>query len=482
MKVYKTLATPENDIVLLANKDTDLSSCGLTPLQISYINKHIEKKHKRIEVNCYTHTIHVCMVSQKNEEYTRWEKARLLASEVLEKLNHESVEKVTVVDTIQNKEITLAFVEGLLLRSYNFLKYFEEKKVKKKQNSLNEIAISSNSVSDADVQELVHLTDAVFITRDFANEPPNKLSAAKFAKRMSDWAKEAGFSAEVFDKRKLETLKFGGLLAVNLGSDEPPTFTIMEWKPENPINEKPFVFVGKGVTFDTGGLSLKSTENMLTMKADMSGGAAVAGLMYAVAKNKLNVHVIGLVPATDNRPGGNAYAPTDVIRMHSGLTVEVLNTDAEGRIILADALSYAKKFTPDLVIDIATLTGSASATVGKHATVAMGKVETKIMDELKNAGNLTYERIVELPLWDEYDETLKSNFADLKNLGKEAGAITSAKFLQHFVDYPWIHLDIAGPFYHAAQENYRGNGASGVGVRLLYQFLKNYYVSKIEIN
>jgi len=219
----------------------------------------------------------------------------------------------------------------------------------------------------------------------------------------------------------------GGLLAVNKGSIDPPTFTIMTWKPEKHINKKPFVLVGKGIVYDTGGLSLKPThDGMDYMKCDMAGAATVAGAMYAIAKAKLPLHVIALAPATDNRPDGNAYVPGDVVKMYDGSTVEVLNTDAEGRMILADALSWAKKYDPELVIDLATLTGAALAAIGKYGIVGMGNAPREVMDQLKESGDAVCERIAEFPFWDDYAEMLKSDIADLKNIGgRYAGAITA---------------------------------------------------------
>jgi leucyl aminopeptidase len=233
--------------------------------------------------------------------------------------------------------------------------------------------------------------------------------------------------------------------------------------------------VGKGVVYDTGGLSLKPTAgSMDLMKSDMSGAAAVAGALYAVAANKLPVHVIGLIPATDNRPGENAIAPGDIITMCDGTTVEVLNTDAEGRLILADALTYAKKYEPLLVIDLATLTGSALRAIGPEGIVCMGTAEQPQKQLLFEAGMHAYERLVEFPLWEEYEKQMESPVADLNNLGgPNAGAITAGIFLKHFVDYPWMHMDIAGPAFLTKQDTYRGQGGTGVGVRLLYQFIKS---------
>ena len=267
----------------------------------------------------------------------------------------------------------------------------------------------------------------------------------------------------------------GGLLAVNKGSIDEPTFTIMEYKPKNATNKQPIILVGKGIVYDTGGLSLKPTANSMDlMKTDMGGAGTVIGAMQAISANKLDKYVIALVPATDNRPSGNAYAPGDVITMHDGTTVEVLNTDAEGRLVLADALSFAKKYNPELVIDLATLTGAAAAAIGHYGIVSMHDGSENEHLELKNAGDTTHERLAEMPFWSDYDELIKSDVADIKNLGGPAGgAITAGKFLAHFVDFPWIHLDIAGPTFIKAKYGYRGKGATGMGVRLLYQFIKN---------
>jgi leucyl aminopeptidase len=267
----------------------------------------------------------------------------------------------------------------------------------------------------------------------------------------------------------------GGLLAVNAGSIDPPSFSIMEWKPKNAKNKQPVILVGKGVVYDTGGLTIKPTPGgMDTMKSDMAGAAAVIGAMYAAAKNKLPVHVIGLVPATDNRPGERAMAPGDILTMYDGTTVEMLNADAEGRLILADALAYAKKYKPQMVLDLATLTGAAARALGHLGIVYMGTADKKQKTALENSGLSTYERLVEFPFWDEYAEMLKSDIADLKNVsgGNAAGAITAGKFLEHFTDYPWLHLDIAGPAFLSSGDSYRSKGATGVGVRLLYNYLK----------
>jgi leucyl aminopeptidase len=327
------------------------------------------------------------------------------------------------------------------------------------------------------VNDLNAVLQATIIARNLVNEPANFLTATQLGKEFRKMGREAGFNVEVLNKSKITSLKMGGLLAVNLGSIEPPTFSIMEYKPAKAKNKKPVILVGKGVVYDTGGVSLKPTANSMDMmKCDMAGSAAVAGAMYAIAKAKLPVHVIALVPATDNRPGENAYVPGDVITMYNGMTVEMLNADAEGRMILADALAYAKKYNPELVMDFATLTGAAVAAIGTSGIVAMGTADENTKNKIKASGEKTFERIAEMPFWDDYDELIKSDIADMKNLGGPyAGAITAGKFLARYIDYPWMHFDIAGPAFLTARDSYRIKGGTGVGVRLLFDYFKNNY-------
>ena len=320
--------------------------------------------------------------------------------------------------------------------------------------------------------------EATCFARDLVNEPLSYLTAPQLSKEIQKAGKANGFSVEVFDKKKIEKLKMGGILAVNFGSIDPPRFNILTWKPKNAKNTRPVVLVGKGIVYDTGGLSLKPTANSMDfMKCDMGGAATVIGAMSAIAKAKLPVHVVALVPSTDNRPGGNAYVPGDVITMYNGTTVEVLNTDAEGRMVLADALHYAKKYKPELVMDFATLTGAAAAAVGPVGICCMGNAEEKLKSKLKESGEEVYERLVELPLWREYGDQLKSNIADIKNIGGGyAGMITAGKFLQHFTGdkYPWMHFDIAGSAYLKAADGYRTKEGTGAGVRLMFDFFKKY--------
>lgn len=402
----------------------------------------------------------------------RKETIRRRAARVAAKLQEEQIYKVSLADLSGEPQLLMALAEGLALASYSFLKY----KTDKKDRPELEIAIVSDKISQAEITTLKNLLKAVFLTRDLVNEPVGYLSAEKLGELILETAQDYGFSTQVFNKKKIESLKMGGLLAVNKGSIDPPTFSVLEWKPAKTVNSKPIVLVGKGVVFDTGGINLKTPPGSLdTMKCDMSGAAAVIGTMAALAANKVPLHVLGLIPATDNRPGGNALVPGDIITMHSGATVEVINTDAEGRLILADALSFAKRYEPELVIDLATLTGNAVVAIGTHGSVAMGTASPDIQQKLSEAGDKVCERLAWFPFWKDYDDAIKSEIADMKNLGgREGGAITAGKFLAKFVDAPWVHLDIAGPAFLEKKENYRGLGGTGVGVRLLYRFLETY--------
>ena len=408
--------------------------------------------------------------TKKEDGNSQAESARKAGAAFYATLKNEHIKTVQLV-RFSKKELTLPFLEGLLLSSYAFSKY----KKKKEDPVLNEIFVSDNAVSEEQIDELKTTTEAAFHARNLINEPLSYLTAERFSEEIAKLGKEAGFQVEILTRKKIEALRMGGLLAVNKGSIDPPTFNILEWKPQNAKNKQPVVLVGKGVVYDTGGLSLKPTaKSMDYMKSDMGGGAVVAATLYAVAKNKLPVHVIGLIPATDNRPDGNAYVPGDVVTMYDGTTVEIKNTDAEGRLLLADALSYAKKFNPKLVIDVATLTGSAELITGPHALLAMGN-SPENLERLKLAGENTFERVVELPLWEEFAKPLKSSIADLNNLGAREGQTSIAgKFLEHFTGYPWLHLDTAGVAYLHEKIAYRTEGGNDFGTRLLCHFLKKF--------
>lgn len=380
--------------------------------------------------------------------------------------------KEKCISVFGDDTVAYSLIEGFMLGSYQFTKYLSKKEDK---NYLLEEIIVGNDFNDSSISEISNITSSVSWARDMVNEPVSYLNAEQLAAEISRFSSVDDVSVTVLEKNQIESLKMGGLLAVNQGSIDQPTFTIVEYKPSNAKNRKPIVLVGKGVVYDTGGLSLKPTPNSMdVMKSDMGGAACMAGAIYLAALQKLPIHLICLIPATDNRPGLNAYAPGDIVTMYNGTTVEVLNTDAEGRMILADALAYSKKYDPEVVIDAATLTGAAYRAIGAHGSIVMGNADQKYFNQLEKAGNEVFERTVQFPFWDEYYEEMKSDIADLKNLGgATAGMITAGKFLEHFVEAPYIHMDIAGPAWLDRKDAYRTKGGSGVGVRMLYQFFKN---------
>jgi leucyl aminopeptidase len=470
--IKKNEIEDKNDRIILVRKGQDLAALIPELKQRTYVQERLEGNKDMALLNHLDHLVIVrSLENADTSKYNLLENARKAGFGLHTNLNDHDVDSVVVVNGGVESEECVAFAEGLALTNYQFLKYYTVEKDTK--YALSEIQLVDEGLTEEHVEKLENLVSAVYFTRDLVNEPLSYLTAIQLSAEIEKMGNEAGFSVEIFNKKKIESLKMGGLLAVNKGSVDPPTFSILTWKPEGAVNSHPIVLVGKGVVFDTGGLSLKPThDSMDYMKCDMGGAAAVAGAIYSVAKNRLPVWVIGLIPATDNRPDGNAYVPGDVVTMYDGTTVEVLNTDAEGRMLLADALSYAKQYDPEVVLELSTLTGSAHVAIDKYGIVGMGNASREVMENLKESGEYTSERIAEFPFWDEYKEQLKSDIADLKNIGgRYAGAITAGKFLEHFTDYPYIHLDIAGPSYNKVLFNYRGKGGSGVGVRILYNYL-----------
>lgn len=473
--LHKSSKAASGNKIYLVKDIKSLPADALSKEELNYVKAQDKAAKKQIAVNHFGNFSYVVVLEEKKSRSLSIESCRVAGNALLASLNAQSIEDVQVIDSSGLPAETLAFIEGMVLGSYQFLKY--RSKREKEAYSLKKISVFSKAVSEKELEILSMLAEGVFLSRDLVNEPVSFLNAQQYAKEVQKMGKDAGFKVEVFNKAKIESLKMGGLLAVNQGSIDPPVFVVMEHKPKNAVNKQPYVFVGKGVVYDTGGISLKPNDGMMTMKCDMAGAAAVAGAMYAIAKAGLPVWVVGLTPATDNRPHGNSVVPGDVITISDGTTVEVLNTDAEGRLILSDALVYAKKYKPRFVIDLATLTGAASRAIGKFGIVAMSNTVEEF-ELLKHCGNNVHERLVEFPLWDEYADMLKSDVADLKNIGGViAGANTAGKFLEHFTDYPWVHLDIAGPAFVESPDSYRGKGGTGSGVRLLFDFIR----SKAEV-
>jgi leucyl aminopeptidase len=417
--------------------------------------------------------VFVRLLKTDKDANTAAEDARLAGAEALKEVLAYKLEQVTLKEYANASRI-LCFAEGMALAAFQFLKYIDQPE--KKAHVLKTIHVAG--VEAAQIEELNAIIDGVCHARRLVNEPFSFLTSPQLALEAQELGKKHGFSVEIMGKEKIEALKMGGLLAVNKASKVPPCFIVLEWIPIDPRNDQPVVLVGKGVVYDTGGYSIKPSEGMEYMKCDMGGAAAVLGTFVAAAQNKMPVHLVGLIPVTDNLVSADAIVPGDIIRMASGTTVEVMNTDAEGRLILADALHYAKKYKPELVIDFATLTGAAVRSFGSQAICYMGTASTQIKQTLESSGFRTYERLVEVPLWREYGEDLKSHTADMRNVGGPiAGAITAGKFLEHFTEgYPWLHLDIAGTAFLKTPSGYKTKEGTGAGVRLTYDFLKQQYL------
>ena len=371
-----------------------------------------------------------------------------------------------------------AAAEAILLSLYQFNQHktVQEDDDEKALESITFLAESepSRPTVERAVQRGQTIAEGTMLARDLSNQPANHLTPTQLAEKAEAVAADSGLRCEVFDKATLEEKGFRTLLAVAQGSVEEPRFIILEYTPEGEGRDT-VVLVGKGITFDTGGISLKPGKGMHEMKHDMSGAAAVLGAMKAVGQLKPDLHVIGVIAATENMPSGTAIKPGDVVTSYGGKTIEILNTDAEGRLVLADALGWTAQYNPQGVVDLATLTGAVITCLGHIAAGAMS-TDTALMDKVKAAAEKTHERVWELPLWDDYDEGIKSKVADVQNIGDgTAGTIAGGAFLKKFVeDYPWVHLDIAGTAWGMKGSTYIPEGASGYGVRLLVQLVEDW--------
>jgi leucyl aminopeptidase len=367
-------------------------------------------------------------------------------------------------------QVVQAQAEGALLGTYTFRKYQSNNQTNGK--GISQLLLLTDDTQKAEFERAIQraqaLAEGTNFARDLVNEPPCVLTPTELANRASTMAKHFGLECEVFDREKIRELGMGGLLGVSQGSAEPPQFVILRYHGAPRSNNKGLALVGKGITFDTGGISLKPAANMDEMKGDMGGAAAVLGAMQAIAELKPTINVTALIPTCENMPSGTAYRPGDILRIMNGKTIEIVNTDAEGRLILADALSYASQegFSP--IIDLATLTGGIVVALGTTMTGLFSNDET-LTDEILAAGRAAGEKFWPMPMDDEYKEQIKSDIADIKQTGgRSASSVTAAKILENFVgDARWAHLDIAGTSYSDSKKPYQEKGATGVGVRTL---------------
>ncbi|MFH1155159.1 MAG: leucyl aminopeptidase [Pseudomonadota bacterium] len=384
---------------------------------------------------------------------------------------------IPFVPILDQEQISQYLTEGILLGDYRFTKYKKPKENGGDYPGIETLALAATDLSNR-VRKGIRLgsnaAQAACEARDMANEPGNGWTAGSFADHARNLAKTHGFSCRVIEKEEMKTLGMGGLLAVNQGSVEPPKLVILEYNP--PRKTGTLLLVGKGITFDSGGVSLKQAEGMGDMKYDMSGGAAVLALMEAVGREKPRVGVVVMIPATDNMGGGGAVKPGDVIRHFNGVTSEILNTDAEGRMVLADALAYGiETYKPDHVIDIATLTGAMMIALGHHYSGFFSTDET-LAERLTAAGKRAGEPLWRMPLAKEYAKQIESTVADIKNMGgRPGGAITAAAYLQNFVgSTPWAHIDIAGTAWDFTEKSYIPKGPSGIGVRTFLELIRSW--------
>jgi len=374
-------------------------------------------------------------------------------------------------DNFENEsQLLRSMLEGIHLGNYTFDNYKSDKE--KPEGLSFFIHYTDQKILSSAIDYSSKLMNAVYFTRDLVNEPAITLTPEELVNRTKKELTKLGVKVTIFDKAELKKRKMNAILAVGFTSEKSPYLITMHYKPRGKSKRK-IALVGKGVCYDSGGLSIKPTSSMLEMKADMAGGGAVIGIIKAAAMMKLPIEIIGVVPAVENMIGGSSFKPGDIVKSASGKTIEVKDTDAEGRIVLADALHYASQQKPDEIIDFATLTGAVVVALGEIAA-GLFTNDDRLADELLQSGKTTYERLWRLPFWSDYNEMIKSEIADINNLGPRwGGAITAGKFLENFVDekIPWAHIDLAGPAIKHKSNNYTEKFDTGFGVRLMIEYL-----------
>jgi leucyl aminopeptidase len=391
--------------------------------------------------------------------------------------------EINVIFSNENKSLEnyyFNFFLGCFLKKYSFTKY---KTIFKKNENIKEkinfsITSSNTSFFINIINNIENIINGVFLTRDLVSEPPNYLNPEKFVTEIKKLSK-LGLKVDVFDYSKMKKIGMNALLGVAQGSKNLPYFVTITWKPNNSKNKKPLSFIGKGVCFDTGGISLKPAKFMEDMKYDMAGAGAVVGLMKTLALRKSKSYVVGAVALVENMPGGSAQRPGDIVKSYSGKTIEVLNTDAEGRLILADAIYYIdEQYKPELIVDLATLTGAIVVSLGSEYAGLFSNND-KLSEKLIKAGEIENEKLWRFPLHKNYDKLMDSKIADIQNINYSggAGSITAAQFLQRFLknNTPWAHLDIAGMAWTKKDLDIIPTGATGYGVKLLNKFVEKYY-------
>ncbi len=468
----------EGNIVFLYGDETAERTLPLSKKEVAMVKERREENREFLLVfdRLPYHLYFLSFDSEKPAAEVQ-EGLRRNAMKLIKRFETDHVSEVAVCGAGTLPEEVAALLEGLSLADYSFDRYKS-----KDPYHLQKVAVDAAYFKKDELEAMQRLWNRIYWCREWVNLPVQDLNAPAFADELASIAADLdGVKCTVMDKRQIESLRMGGLLAVNRGSVDEPRFVVLEYNGlkqsgNQAIKQLPICLVGKGVMYDTGGLNIKPGDYMQEMKSDMAGAATMASVLFAAADNHLPVHLVALLPLTDSRPGFNAYAADDILTMYDGTTVEVVNTDAEGRLILADAIAYAvKNYTPRVIIDAATLTGAAVRAISTFGIAAMEQNGRKEIEMLKLVGEQVYERLVEFPMWKEYDELIKSDYADLRNSGNtpQAGTITAGKFLAHFAkEVPYVHLDIAGVAYFTKAQHCWRPGASGYGVRLLYAYLQ----------
>ncbi len=480
-----TVKDAKKPAVIIVSKD-QIAKSKVKFIDFAKKNLDFDAKFGKICTLTHEEKVIILVGSGDNKELAS-EKTQTLGAKILDYINGSKIEAAEIffgskIDTSlkvkpkDDKDICdLAF--GALLKSYRFNKYFENKLDGKKFN-VKELRISVNDVKKAQkaFAEQETLANNVFLVRDLVSEPGNVLNPEAYADICKDLKKD-GLTVEVLGEKEMTKLGMNSLLGVGQGSAFESKLVVMKWNGSKKKSEKPVAFVGKGVTFDTGGISIKPSRNMEDMKTDMGGSAVVVGLMRNLAQRKAKINAVGVVGLTENMPSSTAQRPGDVVQSMSGQTIEVINTDAEGRLVLADALHYTNtKFEPKLIVDLATLTG---AVIVSLADVYGGLFanDEKLAAQLIESGESTGDRLWRLPIGKEFDDMINSDIADMQNVGsgRGAGSTTAAQFLKRFIgDTKWAHLDIAGVAWKGKGDPLAVKGATGFGIRLLDDLVKKY--------
>ncbi len=471
-------------VFFVLSKKNALKNTGLSEKHIKEITKSIENKgfgfklNEIIEINSMKDrklkTVYICGLGNKTKDISALDFEKI-GGKITELTKLKTKTSVIIDKEINNNENIMRLGYGSILGSYSFNKY-KTKNFTNHKLSLIEIVSSNHTKLNRDFKRYASISDGVFYARNLVNEPSNVLYPKAYAQRIQK-LRQHGLKIEVLGETKMKTLKMHSLVGVGQGSQRESQLVIMHWNGNKIKKTKPICFVGKGVCFDSGGISIKPSNKMEEMIGDMGGSAAVVGTMLSLAKRKAKVNAIGIVGLVENMPDGKAQKPGDIIKSMSGQTIEIQNTDAEGRLVLADALWYAqKRFKPELMIDLATLTGAMVISLGS-LIAGLFSNDDKLSSKLIDAGEESGDQVWRFPLSKSYDKLINSKFADMKNIGMGgAGSITAAQFLQRFVNkVPWAHLDIAGTATGMPKTSTNTSWATGFGVHLLDTFVKKFY-------